>query len=198
MDSALRKDTECLKRGVAAVNRMKLTPFLEKELRTNPLQEVFVKAGGIDMLAAWLQRLPDGSLPSKPMVQSLLGILTSFDLWDELHSSGVSRALLEIKGTAGRDAAFAKQIQTLLDKWNRISFDPENRRQKKRIRPEEELRRFPANASKRCYVPERSLLDFSRAPESKVSHENRADDLQFRKCLRKAKLNMSRTMSKKR
>eukprot|EP01017_Pseudomicrothorax_dubius_P035153 TRINITY_DN4887_c0_g2_i4.p1 TRINITY_DN4887_c0_g2~~TRINITY_DN4887_c0_g2_i4.p1 ORF type:complete len:335 (+),score=81.98 TRINITY_DN4887_c0_g2_i4:64-1068(+) len=208
MEAALRKDGECLRDGRAALNRMKLMPRLEKELRSSSLQEFFMKSNGMDVIAAWLQKLPDGSSPSKPIVQAMLGILSNFELWDELQSSDVTRALSEIKASVGRDVAFEKQIQSLLDKWNRFGVEPEQRRITKKVnlatnnsarltlRSEDDVRRTSNSGQRKLYLPERSLLDFSRAPQSKDVRDRREENDDFRKNMRKATMQLARTMRK--
>lgn len=69
-DFILNKD------GKAATRKLKLLPLVETQLRKIDLKEAFLDAGVLNVITDWLTPLPDRSLPTLQVRDTMIKLLT--------------------------------------------------------------------------------------------------------------------------
>lgn len=96
MRQAAEEDFELNKERKAATRKMKLLPSVQAYLRKIDLRESFLDSGVLSVIADWLTRLPDGSLPNLQVRETMLKILLEMNVMDvdRLKTSGIGKAIM--------------------------------------------------------------------------------------------------------
>lgn len=76
----LQDDCELNRRGQTALQKLKLLPLVDKQIKKVHLREGLLDAGILSAITDWLTRLPDGNLPHlqirEKLLQSLIDVCT--------------------------------------------------------------------------------------------------------------------------
>ena len=75
LNSAYDEDQQARSLGLPALAKIKLLSILESSLVKQSWQEPFIDAGGLRVLALWLEPLADDTLPNLTLRSSLIGLL---------------------------------------------------------------------------------------------------------------------------
>lgn len=75
MRRAAEEDFELNKCKKTAINKLRMLPLVESQLKKIDLREAFLDSGILNVITDWLTRLPNGSLPHLQIREKLLKIL---------------------------------------------------------------------------------------------------------------------------
>lgn len=181
MDGAYEQDLMCFKMKQPALNKLKLLPTVEASLKRGAVQKSFIEfsVGGLDAIAKWLMKLPNGAPPSLQLKKRLVDIIYQLPVTDEhLKSSEIGKVIYGMRNNPNEDPDLKKTLKDIVDKWTRIITDlasdynafNEDIRDRKKIGISLDEYRQRSMSSLRKSIPKmtmkRSGFDFVRKPET--------------------------------
>lgn len=127
MKQACSDDFALNNKGQAATRKMKLLPQVHTYLRKIDLREPFLDLGVLNVIADWLTRLPDGSLPNLQVRETLLKILIELNIMDvdRLKSSGIGRSVMYLFKHPKETKENKRRAQQLITNWSKYIFNCE-------------------------------------------------------------------------
>jgi transcription factor SPN1 len=99
MEVAVEMDLEANAKGQPAINKLKLVPELEATLCQRDLHDEFLDGGVLGVLKAWIEPMPDGSLPNLKVRSAVLRVLHQLNFFfedrkEQLKKSGLGRVVM--------------------------------------------------------------------------------------------------------
>lgn len=127
MKQAAEEDFELNRDRKAATRKMKLLPSVQAYLRKIDLRESFLDSGVLGIIADWLTRLPDGSLPNLQVRETMLKILLEMNIMDvdRLKSSGIGKAVMYLFKHPKETKDNKRKASQLIMNWSRPIFNCE-------------------------------------------------------------------------
>eukprot|EP01134_Creolimax_fragrantissima_P000077 CFRG0077T1 len=132
MAIAAQKDRECVINGALALHKLKALDLVLEELNIKsatgknsdgiPRQQNYIENGVLIAMKAWLDPLPDKSLPHNKIRRGLLQVLTNMQLdqhRENLKESGIGRAIMMLYRHPKETAENKKTCLALINKWSR-------------------------------------------------------------------------------
>lgn len=184
MDAAFEDDLICFKNKQPALNKLKLLPTVESYLKRAGYQKSFIEHpnNGLDCIAKWLMKLPNGAQPSLQLKKRLVDVVQQLPVSDEhLKSSEIGKMIYGMKNNPNEDPDLKKTLKDIVDKWTRLITDvasdystvTEDIRDRKRIDISLDDYRQKSMSSLRKSIPrmtmKRSGFDFVRKPQEVAS-----------------------------
>ena len=114
----MEQDKNSNLKGEPALAKLLILDEICRELRKLPVQDKFVEVGGTQMLARWLEPLPDTTYPNAQIVKEILQTISILNIdADHLQKNSELGKIVRVyaQGRASNQA-LAKQI---VDKWSR-------------------------------------------------------------------------------
>ena len=99
MEVAVEMDLEANSLGRPAINKLKLLPEMETVLCQRDLHDEFLDGGVLGVLKAWIEPMPDGSLPNVKIRSAVLRVLQQLNFFfedrkEQLKKSGLGRVVM--------------------------------------------------------------------------------------------------------
>lgn len=145
MEVAVEEDLRAFENRKPALNKLRLLARVEEVLAMRKLHGELLDSGLLGVLKAWIEPMPDGTLPNSKIRSSVLNMLTrlpvdcSFeDRKEQLKRSGLGRIIMFLSKLPDELPANRRVARELVDKWSRPILAP---RRDKQIE-EEEMQRI--------------------------------------------------------
>ncbi|XP_074601412.1 uncharacterized protein LOC141855329 [Brevipalpus obovatus] len=124
MKQAVEDDFELNKMSRAATSKLRLLPLVETQLRKFDLREAFLDAGVLHVITDWLTPLVDRSLPNLQVRETMLKLLTEFNICDveRLKASGIGRAVMYLYKHPKETKENRRRAGVLIASWSRPIF----------------------------------------------------------------------------
>jgi len=127
MMDARDEDAKAFKRGKPALSKLRYLPNVERMLCKVDYRAPLLNNGLLSVMKAWLDPMPDGSLPNLRVRQVLLAALDAFpvdDGWTDLlrASNGLGK-IIHFLARHDDFEANKRLARKLMDKWSRPIFD---------------------------------------------------------------------------
>jgi transcription factor SPN1 len=185
MEQAYEEDLQCFRLKRPALNKLKLLSKVETVLKKTSNQRAFIDLGnapdiqdtGLDILAKWLAKLPNGALPSLQLRKKIIDIIFALPVTEEhLRSSEIGKTLYSMRSNPAEDPDLKKTLKDVIDKWTKLITDMANEydqrhediRDRKKIEVSiDDFRQRNMSALKKSIprmVNKRSGFDFVRKP----------------------------------
>ncbi|KAK9810543.1 hypothetical protein WJX72_012470 [[Myrmecia] bisecta] len=123
-----------------AIHKLRLLPELETVLSQRALYQECMDGGVLGVLKAWIEPMPDGSLPNIKVRSAVLRLLQQLpvDISDEgrkeqLKKSGLGKVVMFLFKLPDETPANRRIAKELVEKWSRPIFEA----QRERANPEE-------------------------------------------------------------
>lgn len=129
MIQALADDQESNKNRKPAFKRFQILSRIENALRNQKCQESFLDKDGCEILADWLQQLPDYTYPNPKIVLSILGIVERMDISDQENGfKNLERQIKLYNKPRSQElhdgySECQKLAQNILNKWYRVQHE---------------------------------------------------------------------------
>jgi len=121
MRTAFRADLKSNKKGQPALEKLKLMPKVLKKLKNYKLAQIFLDSNGLDIIAEFLSKLPDGSLPLSSIRGQILDLIFKLPISvDHLRYTNLGGTLNTLLTSSKEFPGNKKLIQRIKDKWSRI------------------------------------------------------------------------------
>ncbi len=123
MDQAAKKDQENKAAGKITFEKLKLLPKIKAELKKNHYHEPFLSKAGCNILALWIQRYPDGTLPCLDVLDGVLDIVDNLPITKKyLHETkDLGTGVMSLYKT-NESVQLRMKAKRLIDKWCRTLF----------------------------------------------------------------------------
>lgn len=170
------QNNELHKPGIEKLAQLdKVAKFLVNQRYHN----MFLNSDGCYHLRRWLERLPDGSWPNKPVRLTLIELLHDLPLTVEhLQKSDLGKVIKSMSKTRGEDAAIKTQCNALIQKWSRLIYDIstnyanleeiERHRRFSQSIPVPQKRVAPEDSSSKVSLPDTGQFNFKFRPVSRL------------------------------
>ncbi|KAJ3224717.1 Transcription factor iws1 [Clydaea vesicula] len=120
MKDAAENDQELNKKRQPAIAKLKLLPRINEQLTKTALAEQFLDNHLLEGMKAWLEPLPDASLPSLDIQRVMLSVLQTLPIrTDHLRESQLGRIVMFYTKCERILPEMRKMAQDLVDKWMR-------------------------------------------------------------------------------
>ncbi|KAK9834014.1 hypothetical protein WJX81_002979 [Elliptochloris bilobata] len=130
MEAAALTDLDANREGRPAVHKLKMLAEAEDMLSRRDLHNTFLDGGLLGVLKAWLEPMPDGSLPNERVRSAVLRVLQQLPVdvadegrKDQLKRSGIGKVVLFLYKLPDETAANRRAAKALVEKWSRPIFD---------------------------------------------------------------------------
>lgn len=216
MREAALSDASCVNEGQPAVHKQQLLKRVQDTLRQQGLAESILDGNLLESVRIWLEPLPDASLPSFEIQQTLFSALTALPIKTiHLRESGLGRIVAFYQKSRRPHPSIKRMAQKLIGDWTRpiigrsdnyrdrsvdtASFDPMQagrmRRRSEPLTPYEES----AARRNRAALPQANNTRYSVAPVASAApmQQQRATDSQLRRMKTKLLNNARQSRGKK-
>lgn len=121
MKDAHRKDLQANLEGRPALHRLQVIDAVAQRVVRRETQEACIKLGVLQEIKAWLEPLPDRSLPSQKIKKSLLDLLCNMHVSRyDLLSSEVGK-VVHFYSRCGKEAKDVRKLAyNLMSKWKTL------------------------------------------------------------------------------
>eukprot|EP00051_Salpingoeca_urceolata_P019538 m.286281 g.286281 ORF g.286281 m.286281 type:complete len:655 (+) comp19437_c2_seq7:2405-4369(+) len=163
MFDAAEEDKVSNEEAKPATKKLQLLPRVVKHLSNTTMQQILIENGVLQAVAAWLQPMPDRSLPSVQLRTQLIHVLEQLpDLHnDDLKDSGLGKACMLLLKHPKETPSNRAVLQKLVQSWARMVFKLHS--DYKHVRLEDRMERDRMVSSKRPLEPELQEDDAARA-----------------------------------
>ena len=129
MRAAAQQDLEELRAGRPMVKKLELLPEAVEVMEKYQFADAFITYGGCNVLAMWLQHLPNGSLPSVHLRSALLRCMERLPITKEaLKEAGeplLGKIVATLQTHPEETMTNRKRAQGLVQRWLRQIIAPE-------------------------------------------------------------------------
>lgn len=124
MKSAVDEDFQLNKNCMTATRKLKLLPFVTRQLRKVDLRDAFLDSGVLSVITDWLTPLPDRSLPHTNIRESLMKLLLEFNIYDtdKIKASGIGKAIMYLYKHPKETKENKQRARQLIGSWSRPIF----------------------------------------------------------------------------
>eukprot|EP00029_Vermamoeba_vermiformis_P005655 TRINITY_DN2022_c0_g1_i2.p1 TRINITY_DN2022_c0_g1~~TRINITY_DN2022_c0_g1_i2.p1 ORF type:complete len:361 (+),score=147.57 TRINITY_DN2022_c0_g1_i2:363-1445(+) len=124
MSEAYEDDLIAINNKQPALKRLAILPTILEQLARIPLHDKFLEKGACEQIRAWLQPLPDNTLPNLKIREGLLRVLLKFNGINSTHlvDSLLGRIVLLLSRRPDETRENRKMAATLVTKWARPIF----------------------------------------------------------------------------
>lgn len=136
MEIAVEEDQKANEQGRPAIHKLKLLPLVEEVLTTKRLHSDLLDAGLLGVLKAWLELMPDGTLPNARIRESVLRLLGQLpvdtaleDRKEQLKRSGLGRVVMFYFKLPDETASNRRLAKELVERWSRPILAPTRARE---------------------------------------------------------------------
>ncbi|PRW61505.1 IWS1-like protein [Chlorella sorokiniana] len=136
MELAVEEDQKANEEGRPAIHKLKLLPLVEEVLTTKRLHSDLLDAGLLGVLKAWLELMPDGTLPNARIRESVLRLLCQLpvdtaleDRKEQLKRSGLGRVVMFYFKLPDETAGNRRLAKDLVERWSRPILAPSRARE---------------------------------------------------------------------
>eukprot|EP00798_Chlamydomonas_sp_ICE-L_P021242 gene21242-28158_t len=153
MEAAAEEDMEQHEAGRPAVQKLKMLKEADDFLAQKKYHEMFISAGGLGVLKAWLEPYSDGSLPNVKVRGCVLRACKNLpidthreDIKSQLKKSQLGSRVMFLAKCPDEAVPNKNLARELVQRWSRpIFFDADSEAEKRRVK-EEQLRGARANS----------------------------------------------------
>lgn len=136
MELAVEDDLKAFETSQPALNKLRILPRVEEVLSMKKLHAELLDAGLLGVLKAWVEPMPDGTLPNAKIRSSVLQMLTRLpidcsyeDRKEQLKRSGLGRMVMFFSKLPDELPANRRIAQQLVEKWSRPILAPRRDRE---------------------------------------------------------------------
>eukprot|EP00741_Cyanophora_paradoxa_P012384 tig00020610_g11965.t1 len=126
MERAADDDMEANRARKPAINKLKMVQEVVAQLEKRPMRPYFMDCQILQVLARWLQRMPDGSLPNVNVRSAVLKCLKALSLGSEdmdlLANTDLGKSVTYLGQFAQESPENQRLARELKDSWARYTF----------------------------------------------------------------------------
>jgi transcription factor SPN1 len=131
MEVAVEDDMQAYEAGRPAVNKLRMLPRVREVLAMQKLHSELLDAGLLGVLKAWIEPMPDGTLPNSKVRGTVLALLgglpvdCSFeDRREQLKRSGLGRLVMFLCKLPDETPGNRQLARQLVERWSRPILAP--------------------------------------------------------------------------
>ncbi|KAL6784448.1 hypothetical protein ACKKBF_B01830 [Auxenochlorella protothecoides x Auxenochlorella symbiontica] len=126
MEVAVEEDMKDYEQGRPATHKLRMLSRVQDLLSTQKLHNELLDGGLLGVLKAWIDPMPDGTLPNTTIRSSILKLLDILpvdcameDRKAQLKRSGLGRSIMFLAKVSDETAANKRLARGLVEKWSR-------------------------------------------------------------------------------
>lgn len=126
MEVAVEEDIQAHEAGKPAVHKLRMLSRVQDVLSKRKLHNDMLDSGLLGVLKAWIEPMPDGTLPNSRLRNSILGMLGSLpidcsfeDRREQLKRSGLGKVVMFLSKLPDETAENKRLAHGLVEKWSR-------------------------------------------------------------------------------
>ncbi|KAL3156784.1 hypothetical protein ABBQ38_001055 [Trebouxia sp. C0009 RCD-2024] len=187
MEAAAESDMTANSKNLPAIHKLRMLPDVQDMLSNQSIHNEFLDGGLLGVFKAWIEPMPDGSLPNIAVRTAVLRVLAqlpidiSYEGRKEQLKKRIARELVERWSRPIFDQYREHDSEALKEQYNEELAKARQRRQLKEAKAaaaltagnDDEQRKAPAPGDPdfrwHASIPERATLDYIKQPQSKIA-----------------------------